>query len=223
VKITAFFLRHSSGLVLVSIAAGLLSGACNAALLAVINSALRATIPSRGLIACFAGLCVLLPFARFASERLLATLGQEAMYKLRMQLCEQMLAVPLKRLEQLGTARLLTALTEDVPSITVAISIIPLLCVNAALVIGCLVYLGTLSWTLLAVVMVCLVLGILSYQLPIIKVEEIFGLARKDADALQAHFRVLSEGLLGNGLLRYTTIVTREIAACVTHFPLSGS
>ena len=29
--------------------------------------------------------------------------------------------------------------------------------------------------------------------------------------------------LLGNGLLRYTTIVTREIAACVTHFPLSGS
>lgn len=120
----------------------MLSGACNAALLAVINSALRATIPSRGLIACFAGLCVLLPFARFASERLLTRLGQEAMYKLRMQLCEQMLAVPLKRLEQLGTARLLTALTEDVPSITVAISIIPLLCVNAALVIGCLVYMG---------------------------------------------------------------------------------
>lgn len=222
-KITVLVLRHFPGLVLVSIAAGLLSGACNAALLAVINSALRATIPSRGLIACFAGLCLLLPFARFASERLLARLGQEAMYKLRMQLCEQMLAVPLKRLEQLGTARLLTALTEDVPSITVAISIIPLLCVNAALVIGCLVYLGTLSWTLLAVVMVCLVLGILSYQLPIIKVEEIFGLARKDADALQAHFRVLTEGLLGNGLLRYTTIVTREIAACVTHFPLSGS
>jgi putative pyoverdin transport system ATP-binding/permease protein len=116
------------------------------------------------------------------------------MYKLRMQLCEQMLAVPLKQLEQLGTARLLPALTEDVPSITAAISIIPLLCVNAALVIGCLVYMGTLSLALLAVVMVFLVLGILSYQLPIIKVEKIFGLARKEADALQAHFRVLTEG-----------------------------
>ena len=120
-KIIAFFLRHSRKIVFLSIAAGALSGMCNAALLAVINSILKTGVPGWRLVWSFVGLCMLLPFSRFTSERLLTKLGQEAMHRMRMQLCRQILAAPLLHLEQLGSARLLTTLTDDIPVITNAV------------------------------------------------------------------------------------------------------
>src|SRR5438270_704452 len=163
-NIIAFFLRHSRKIVLLSVAAGALSGICNAALLAVINSVLKARTPGWALAGSFIGLCLLLPFTRFTSERLLTKLGQEAMHRMRMELCRQILAAPLLHLEQLGSARLLTTLTDDVPNITNAVLIIPLLCVNAALVIGCIVYLGMLSWLGVLIVLVFMILGVATYQ-----------------------------------------------------------
>lgn len=193
-KIITFFLRHSKKIVFLSIAAGALSGMCNAALLAVINSVLKTGIPGRGLVWSFVGLCLLLPIARFTSERLLIKLGQDAMHGMRMQLCRQILAAPLLHLEQLGNPRLLTTLTDDVLVITNAILIIPLLCVNAALVIGCLIYLSILSWEVLLIVLAFMILGIATYQAPIIKVQKIFRAAREHADRLQEHFRALTLG-----------------------------
>lgn len=179
---------------ILSIIAGIFSGACNAALLAVINAVIKRNGHSSALLWGFVGLCALLPLTRFTSEFLLTQLGQGATYNLRMQLCDQILAAPLRHLEQVGVARLLAALTDDVPAITGAILIIPLLCVNAALVVGCLVYMGILSLTLLAIVLGFMVVGIASYQIPIIKVQKIFERARKDANALQQHFRALTHG-----------------------------
>jgi len=137
---------------------------------------------------------MLLPFARFTSERLLTKLGQEAMHRMRMQLCRQILAAPLLHLEQLGSARLLATLTDDIPAITGAVLVIPLLCVNAALVIGCLIYLGILSWAVFLTVLAFMILGIATYQVPIIKVQKIFRVGREHADRLQEHFRALTLG-----------------------------
>lgn len=116
------------------------------------------------------------------------------MYSLRMRLCRQVLTAPLRHLERLGPARILSALTDDVPSITNVVSIIPLLCINTALIISCLLYMGFLSWMLLSIVLAFMALGIATYQLPIIKVQKIFSRARKEADALQEHFRALTHG-----------------------------
>lgn len=193
-KIIAFFLRHSRRVVFLSVAAGALSGICNAALLAVINSALKTGIPGWALVWSFAGLCMLLPFARFTSERLLTKLGQEALRRMRMQLCRQILSAPLLHLEQLGSAPLLATLTDDVPTITNAVLLIPLLCVNVALVIGCLIYLGILSWGVFLIVLGFMILGIATYQAPIIKVQKVFRAAREQAGRLQEHFRALTLG-----------------------------
>lgn len=193
-KIIAFFLEHSRKAVLFSVIAGIFSGAANAALLAVINATLKNNGPAAKLLWSFGGLCVLLPLARFTSELLLTKLGQEAMYTSRMKLCRQVLAAPLRHLERLGAARLLTTLTDDIPNITGALGVIPVLCVNIALVIGCLLYMATLSWLLFAIIMGFMILGIASYQVPIIKVQKIFAIARKDADALLAHLRALTQG-----------------------------
>jgi putative ATP-binding cassette transporter len=193
-RIVTFFFQHSRKLFLLSVSAGIVSGACNAALLAVLNVGLKRNGSSPLLVWGFIGLCSLLPLTRFTSECLLTKLGQGAMYELRMQLCRQCLAAPLRHLEELGNARLLAALTDDIPTITNAVTTIPLVCVNAALVVGCLIYLGILSWILFLVVFGFMVFGIMTYQLLIVKVGPIFGRARKDTDVLQDHFRGLTYG-----------------------------
>jgi len=194
-KIIGFFLQHSRKAVLLSMIAAVFSGVCNAALLAVINTALRPNAVSATLIWTFAGLCVLLPLARFTSELLLTNLGQRAMYTSRIKLCQQVLAAPLRHLERLGPARLLTTLTDDIPNITGAVSVIPILCVNAALVLGCLVYMAALSWSLFAVVGGFMILAIATYQIPILRVQSVFRSARKDADTLAGHLRALTHGI----------------------------
>jgi len=193
-NIIRFILKHSHNAVLVSLAAGILSGGCNAALLGLINSVLKSESPSRLVMWSFVTLCILLPLSRYTAEVLLSKLGQGALYQLRMHLCSQILAAPLLHLEQIGAPRLLTTLTDDIPTITAAILPIPVLCVNAALVIGCLIYLGFLSPLLLAIVLGFMILGIATYQIPILKAQKFFGEARKEADALQIHFRALTQG-----------------------------
>lgn len=193
-RIIAFFLQHSRKAVFLSVIAGTLSGICNALLLAVVNAELKAGRPTPLLLWSFGGLCVLLPLTRFSSEVLLTRLGQEAMYRSRMKLCRQILAAPLRHLESVGPARLLTTLTDDIPNIINALNVIPLLCVNAALVLGCLVYMGTMSRLLFAIVIVFMIIGIASYQLPILKVQKIIQVSRKNMDELLGHLRGLTHG-----------------------------
>lgn len=193
-KIFAFFLQHSRKAVFLSVMAGIFCGISNAALLAVINTELKAGRPTAILLWSFGGLCLLLPLSRFTSELLLTRLGQDAMYSTRMKLCRQVLSAPLRHLEQLGPARILATLTDDIPALITALNTLPVLCVNAALVVGCLIYMATLSWLLFAVVMGVMLVGIASYQIPIMKVQKIFRIARKNADELMGHLRVLTHG-----------------------------
>jgi putative ATP-binding cassette transporter len=190
----AFFFKHSRKMMLLSMLTGTCSGACNAALLAVINSVVKKNGSTTTLLWSFAGLCALLPVARFSSEFLLNNLVQGAMYKLRLQLCTQILTAPLRHLEQVGAPRLLAALSDDIFTITHALLYLPVLCVNISLTIGCLVYLCILSPTLLAIVLGFMAIGIASYQMPLLKVRKHFALARKDSDALQEHFRAVTQG-----------------------------
>jgi putative pyoverdin transport system ATP-binding/permease protein len=173
-----------------------ISGGCNAVLLAVINAELSRPVGARlsRLVWAFVGLCVLLPISRFISEFVLNRLGQDALRDLRLELSRQILGAPLFRLEQYGAARLLSVLTEDVPNITGTILVLPLLCVNAAVVVGCLIYMGFLHWTLLVTVLGFMVLGILTYQLPVLHAQKAFRRARHDSDKLMDHFRALTYG-----------------------------
>lgn len=192
-QIIAFFLEHSRKTVVASIFLGLFSGVCNAALLTAINAGLKGNRTAT-LLWAFGALCVLLLLARFTSELLLTKLGQEAMFASRMNLCQQILVTPLRQLERLGPARLLTTLTEDIPTITAVVNAVPTICVSGALVISCLVYMASLSWLLFAVTMGFMVLGIAGYQLPIMKVHKLFRDARKNADALLGHLRAITHG-----------------------------
>lgn len=121
-------------------------------------------------------------------------IGQVAVYKQRIQLSRRILAAPLRQLEKVGAHRLLAALTDDVVAISTAVLVIPMAAINIAVVLGCLIYLGLLSGSMLLVVLGFMVIGIISYQLPLNRAVQWIRRARETEDALYKDFRSLTEG-----------------------------
>jgi len=194
-KVLFFLLKRSRSIAMLALIAGIISGVSNTGLLAVINGALRGNETSNSTLAlAFVGLCLFLPLARYTSEILLSRLGQGTLFDLRMNLSSQILGVPLRQLEQLGAPRLLASLTEDIPVVTNAMLIIPNICMNGAVVIVGLIYLGWLSGPVLLAVLAFLVIGIATYQLPVLRAVRYLRAARQDADKLLDHFRSLTGG-----------------------------
>src|SRR5437667_7786545 len=137
-----------------------LSGACNAGLMALISTAMiknGATTPA--LIWAFIGLGLCKIVSNFVSQAMLASFSQGAIAELRRDLIRKILAVPLRDLEEIGTPRVLVALTDDVFNITQALLAIPLVCVNLAMLLGGAAYLGWLSWEILTAVFALVLIG----------------------------------------------------------------
>jgi putative pyoverdin transport system ATP-binding/permease protein len=177
-------------------ASGVLAGISNAALVAVTNSALhRVGTPTPELVGKFVMLCLLLPLMRLGSQFILIRLTAKTVYNLRLQLCRQILSAPLSLLEKIGAHRLLAGLTDDVPAISAALANLPILSMNLTLVIGCLAYLGWLSTTMFIVVAVFITIGVLTYQLPVLRAIKYFQEAHQERDELFKHFSSLIEGI----------------------------
>jgi putative ATP-binding cassette transporter len=194
-KFLYFMIRASREAVGFSVAAGVMSGAANIMLIALINQALRGRRSAIVSIWVFVGLCAVALVTKIVSELILVRLAQETTYNLRIQLWRQVLSVPLRKHEELGRHRILTALTSDVFTVTNFITYVPNLIMSAAMVFGCLYYLYLLSWNVFFLVLGFMVLGIVTYQIPVLKARKYFRLVRQGQDALFKQFRGLTEGI----------------------------
>jgi putative pyoverdin transport system ATP-binding/permease protein len=199
-RILAFLLRVSRGirysrmLFAVVIAAGVISGLCHTALIATLNTALNGGASVAALVWTFLALCLVLPMARLASNLALMRLSQRTLQELTLELSDSILRAPLRRIEELGPSRLLSAFTDDISRISNGLINIPLLTIHSAIVIGCLAYLGWLSPLGLGVVLVFMVVGLLTYQLPLLKAFQYFRRSRLAWDGVFLQLRALTEG-----------------------------
>jgi putative pyoverdin transport system ATP-binding/permease protein len=191
-----FLLRRSYRLVAIAMLAGVLSGLSGAALIAVISN----VTPGAGgrgsqLALVFCALAALSVVSKSVSEVLLTRLGQAAIAQVRIELSRRILQAPLRRNEELGAHRLMAALHDDATVITQAFVYLPLVCVNAATVLGCLGYLGLRSpWSLL-VTLLAMALGGLIFSLHERRATRFFKASRETSDALFQHFRALTFGI----------------------------
>ncbi|MBA3243447.1 MAG: cyclic peptide export ABC transporter [Acidobacteria bacterium] len=194
--ILSLLTRYSRKTVILSVITGVISGSASAALLALVNSSLAQPAASRTLrvIAGFIGLCLLLPLTRYASQMLLTKLSQQGVYDMRISLCRQLLATPLRRLETVGAPRILATLTEDLGIISGTLTVIPVICMQAAIIFGSLIYLAWLSPVALVLVIIFMALGVYSIRMAINKSSEYMQRAREDADRLMGHYRALNDG-----------------------------
>ncbi len=209
-----FLLRASKVTVAIAAVTGAISGACSVLLIAAINRAISSNNTSSDqLIWSFIGLAIVTVLTSIISRILLSRLSQEAVYKLRLRLSGWILACPLRHLEELGANRLLATLTDDIQSISMAVFNVPFLCVNVALITGCLIYLCWLSGTVFLITVVCLVIAIASVQLLLNKAVYFMALAREEQDRLFKNFRAITDGIkeLKLNIRRREAFLTEEL------------
>lgn len=189
-------LRTSSLHLSLAVLAGIFSGITAAGLIALINATLNQIQPSKTILLwSFITLCLLRLTANFTSQFLLIQVSQKAVLNLRILLSRRILSSPLRHLEKIGVHSLLAVLIEDIQTISNTIIIIPFLCINIAIVVACLIYLGWLSQLILLIGISFMFVGIFSYSLPTMKAMSFLQLARQQEDKLFKHFHTVTQGI----------------------------
>lgn len=191
-----FITGYSRTLVILAILAGTASGACKALIVALVNTVINPHPPEQNLflLVAFVALCLAMPTSRFIAQALLTHLGQKAIFDLRMRLSQQILKTPLRQLEEKGSPRIMAVLTDDIATISNTVIGIPILCMQAAVVLGSLGYMAWLSWRTFLIVFGFVVIGATIYQMAVRKALVYLKEAREQQDALMKHFRTLLDG-----------------------------
>lgn len=182
-------------LITLSVLLGIVGGLGSVGLIGIINQALSSEVPVANLPWLFGGLALLVILVRISADLLITHLAQGLIYKLRLDLTRMILSASLSRLQKLGAPRLLATLTEDVASIAVAMEAVPWLCVSAAIVLGCMVYMGFLAWPLLLLVLGAMIVGVAIFLTAKSRALEAMQSARHCQDEIFTHFRGLTEGI----------------------------
>lgn len=174
---------------------GVASGLSNAALIAFINTSLAGKLELYPAPYFFAGLAFSVIVCRFASHYFLNQFSTRLVKDLRLHISRLILNAPYPNLQKMGQSVLLSHLTEDVSAIATASELFPVICINFAIVIGCMAYLSWLSWQLAGVLAAVILLGIVSFNLfknvPMRAVRS----ARDQYDAINKGFSALTGGV----------------------------
>ncbi|MGP1384406.1 MAG: cyclic peptide export ABC transporter [Thainema sp.] len=188
-------LRTSRFGISAAIIAGILSGGGSARLVALVNEVVNGRqMVTAEFLAYFFGLLLVVLVAGYISQLMLIRLAQGALLQLRLMLTRQILGCPLRRLEELGSHRLLAALTSDIEVISSAFSVIPFLCIDLAIVVGSLVYLAWLSLPLFLIMFAFIALATVTYQLIARRARRFLVQAREEQNQLFHHFRGIVNG-----------------------------
>jgi len=195
-RLIRFLINHSPRMLVMAMIAGLAGGAASTAVLVVINAGLeRSSSQAGNLFLVFLGLAALGMVTRAGSALLLVSIGQSAMLQLRLRISRQILDVPLKRLEDTGMPRLLAILTDDILNLMNATANLPVVCINVAAVVTCLLFLAWQSLSLFLIVIVLIVVLLFTAQVPFMIASGHFARARKEHNTVMSHLRALISGI----------------------------
>jgi putative pyoverdin transport system ATP-binding/permease protein len=192
-NLLTFLLQSSWRMMALAIITGLLSGITNTLIIAIINHLLNhpATAP---LLWSFLALVITMLTTRIISQIVLIRLVQTAIVQLRLRLSQQILASELAHLEQVGAAKLLAMLTDDIQAIANVVGIVPFFCIDLAMAAGGLIYILWLDWRVLVLVCLMLATFLSGYRWLLHRAKHQFALAREQQDQLFTHFRAITDG-----------------------------
>jgi putative pyoverdin transport system ATP-binding/permease protein len=186
--------RHSWPRFLFAVVTGLVSGFAGAGVVRVISSCASSAAPVRTLAPVFFLICIAHVLCKTSSQLTLIRLTQEAVYRLRIELCRKVLATPYQKLEGFGKARLLAILTTDINTYTQAAQLMPSVFSNGIVIVVCLSYVAWLSWKVFVCFALLLALGTSAYSFadrwPTRQMRKV----REQVDVLYRLFRSLLEG-----------------------------
>lgn len=217
------FLCRSSWVTLIGVLlTGMISGLSSAAMVALINSTLSNSLDTRFLPWLFAGVSITVLASGFLSHYLLNRLSAKIICDLRIQISHLILNAPYPYLQKIGKSSLLANLTEDITAASNASQMLPTVCINFAVVVGCMTYLSWLSWHLALVLGGVIVFGVSTFNLFSSLPKNNILKAREQYDELSSDFRALTEGIRELKLhkQRSEAFMTQSLAASAEAYRL---
>jgi putative ATP-binding cassette transporter len=199
-KLLVFFarsarsVRNSRSVLSAVFAAGIIGGAANTLAVIIVNYMIAHPRKTWRLILAFIGVCLVMGISKYLSQVWLIRFAARTIADLRGAISRQILASPLRYLEEIGSHRLLVAITEDVPAVTQALTQAPNLCINFVIVTGSMGYLAWLSWRLLLGVILCIGVGIGGYYLLEQRSRRWFQVAQTQGSFLFKNLQALLQG-----------------------------
>lgn len=184
--------RRSKYLLLLAVLASFVSGAARAGLLALVNSGFNG---SRVNLWYYVALCIAAPLFSLAAELLNSRTINESMQHVMLSTVGQVLRMPLQRAEQIGSARMLTVLTQDVLMVTGGLQLIPTLALHTSVVVGCIIYLAWLSPVVLAAAVGFVLIGAAAFRLAHMLAGRHLVLARQSAELIFRNLETMTRAL----------------------------
>ncbi len=176
---------------------GVASGFVSTGFIALINRVLHnhGTTPRAILVAFFVCLAAARLTTKLWAQWIMVRFAQDKLLALCEELSRRVVQTPFRTIERIGPARILSTLSDDVAILSGAIQAIPSVASNAAILLGCLIYLAYLSWTASLVMFTVTAFGAICYKLLLKKARVAIFEARSGRDTLFKHFRSLTEGI----------------------------
>ena len=219
IKLLLYLFRTCRRDILLVVVLGILGGGSSAIVIAVVNSVLHGRGSGALLPAGFAAAALIKIATALLSNLLLLHMVEKCGLQLCDQLCRLVMAAPLRRIEEVGTPRILASLTDDVSTLSGAIHEVPQLAINSAVLMGCASYLAWLSWRAAAIMFAIVIAGGFGYGFLLNRVRNAFERARDGRDVLFRHFRSLTEGIKEFKLsrLRRDAFFSQDLDPAVQH------
>ncbi|MEV0251610.1 ATP-binding cassette domain-containing protein [Nocardia sp. NPDC050712] len=194
-QLIRFLLSISRLRIAAVVVAGLVCGAANTYLLTLIRGVVSPEPHPAITVQTFALTGLVILVSGVLSQILLLRLAQDAIYRLRADLSSSIVSAPLEHLERLGMHRLMATLTEDVRSLSQAVTAIPSICIDVATIIGCFVFLAVVSGPIFAITIAGTLLGIACVETFLKRVRRIYQASRENEDALLRSFQAVTLGI----------------------------
>ena len=174
---------------------GTLSGLATAWLLATINHALYADADiTTALMWTFAGLVLLTLIGEIVSDLGNSWIGQQIIASLRKELVAKVVAAPIDQIERYKAHRLLSALGQDVDTVSAFSYGFSSLAIALAVTAACVAYLLFLSPVLFVIVAIAIGAGVTFNRLARKRGAAYYDAARSAQDDLYRHYRSITEG-----------------------------
>ncbi len=143
----------------------------------------------------FALVCVFILVTRTLSQVMLTRVAIDVASGLRTHMYDRIAHAPIAALEAIGPARLIAALTSDVPRIVLGARMLPDILINVVMLLGMLSFLLILNSDVFWFVLACIAFGVITYQIPMMIGRRYFVRARQHFDDLQESIQGLIHGI----------------------------
>lgn len=181
--------------IVLSTAAGTASGIATASLLATINQSLyNSTLLSSHLILTFITLFAITIIGEIISDLGNSTVGQRIIAGLREDLTAKILRAPIIEIEQYRPHRIITALNNDIDTISNFTFNFSGFAIAIAVTLGCFAYMVWLSPLLFGITLIAIILGSIATAWARQKGSRGFSVTRDIEDQLQSHYRSIIDG-----------------------------